>query len=308
MPLFLVLILPCHALAFQQKTVTLYLDGAKVEVVEKSRQGYLELPLPAAMIPGSLRVAPLDGSVDRVEVVTRSRERRGTRQKGRLEARRAELEDRLKALAVREEVFTAAAKSQSGKSLKKTKTNPDPVTAARQGTEFALGQLEGIFRARRKCEAELKEIDGELSLKRLEGTVARVWLTGKRARLSWLTKGEKWSPAYSFRADGSRRGEVLIHAKLPPAEEGVRYLVAPGTLATAPPGVEPGGDPALVSRRQLVLEKEAYSELPYPTLAISFTGGEKWWPAGEAVAFWRGAYVGAGQFAGGGGGEVVFGR
>ncbi|UFS69073.1 DUF4140 domain-containing protein [Geomonas sp. RF6] len=306
MPLFLVLLLSCEAFG-EQRTVTLYLDGAKVEVEEKGREGYLEFPLPA-IVPGSLRVSAPGGAVNRVEVVSRALERPSAKERARLQARRGEVEDRLKALEVREEVFTAAARSQSGKSLRKTKNNPEPLAALRQGTEFCLGQLEGVYRARRKCEAELKEIDRELAEGRRGGAVAQVWLTGRKGRISYLTLSRKWTPAYSFRASGTGKAELLLHAKLPPAEQGVRYLVAPGTLAGVSTGRELAGDFPVLARYELPLAKEEYLELPYPYLSIAFSGGEGWWPPGEAAAFWKGAYVGAGRFAGGGAGELAFGK
>lgn len=308
MPLLLLLFLPTVASPFQQKTVTLYLDGAKVEVLEKARQGYLEVALPDELIPGSLRVVPLDGGVRRVEVAQRGSGGPVRGERGRLKRRRAEVEDRLKALAVREEVFTAAARSQSGKSLRKTKNNPDPLGALRQGTEFALGQLEGIYRSRRKLEAELGEIDRQLSAAPPSVQVARVWLTGRGARLSWLTRGERWRPAYSIRVGEASVGEILLHARLPRREKGVRLLVAPGPLAAAPAPSELAGEFPTLSRRRLVLQKEEYTELPYPTLALSFSGGEPWWPPGEMAAFRDGSYLGSAPFPGGSAGELAFGK
>ncbi len=67
----------------------------------------------------------------------------------KLAYRRDALGDRLKALNAREAIFKSAAKSQSGKAPRKSKTNTEPLTAVRQGTEFAIAQLENVYHARR---------------------------------------------------------------------------------------------------------------------------------------------------------------
>lgn len=305
MPLLILLLLPRLSLALPQKSVTLYLDGARVELEESARDGYLELALPSTMLPGSLRVRPVaGGSVLRVELKQGAPDRQLSRERERLAARRGELEDRLKALAVREEVFFAAARSQSGKSPRKTKTNPDPLGSLRQGTEFALGQLEVVYRSRRRCQAQLAEIDRELALSSKEGVTARVWLSGRRARLCYLTAAQRWTPCYSFRLDGAGQGELLLHAKLPPAEKGAHYLVALGALAAPASAQKASGELGLLARYPLTLSRERYTEAPYPALSFAFKGGEGWLPPGEAAIFWRGAYLGSGRFAGGAEGEI----
>ncbi|HEY6006827.1 MAG TPA: DUF4140 domain-containing protein, partial [Geobacteraceae bacterium] len=129
------------------RSVTLFLDGARIEQEVAVVKGYAEIPLPAAMQANSLRIRPVaGGEITRVEVVALPAAGKERREQARLNERRERLSARLRALATREEIFTAAAKSQSGKAPRKTKTNPEPVANLRRGTDFALGQLEESYR------------------------------------------------------------------------------------------------------------------------------------------------------------------
>ena len=65
----------------------------------------------------------------------------------------------MQALEAKETVFKAAAKSQSGKAPRKTKTNPDPLAGVRQATEYAIAQLESVYRARRMAESDLNSVE-----------------------------------------------------------------------------------------------------------------------------------------------------
>jgi len=290
-----------------QRSVTLYLDGARVEQEVAAVNGYLEYALPDTLMPGSLRVKPLGGgSVLRVELVPADRDRRRAREIARLEERKSVLQDRMQALSSREEIFKAATKSQSGKAPRKTKANPDPVSSLQQGTEFALAQLESVYRGKRKCQSSLDALKTELAALRKGAAVARVWISGGRARLSYLTNGERWIPNYDFRWSDDATGELLLHARLPVAEKGMHYLVSAGTLAQGAAARALRGNFPILSRHPLTLANGTLTQ-DAPS-SFSFAPVEAALPPGEAAAFWRGEYLGSGRFAGTGSGEFSLGR
>ena len=146
--------------AAAEKRVILFLDGARVEESHSAKGGYLEIPLPAGLKPGSLRLAPRAATrIERVETVPARLPLQVERELARLIERRERLQARLQALKTREGIFTAAAKAQSGKAPRKTKSNPEPLQNIRKGTDFALAQLEEVYSVRRSVEKELAAAD-----------------------------------------------------------------------------------------------------------------------------------------------------
>jgi hypothetical protein len=280
------------------RNVVLFLDGARVEQEASALDGYLEYPLPDSFINGSLRVKPLGGaSILRVELVSAERDRRRSREIARLEERVSEQQDRLQALSRQEEIFSAAVKSQSGKAPRKTKANPNPVSSLQQGTDFALAQLESVYRGKRKCQHSLDALLRELAAAKKGAAVARVWLSGGKARLSYLSSSEHWTPGYDFRWSGGVTGELLLHAHLP-GEKGVQYQVSAGTLALGLPAQMVRGDFPTLARYPLTLTSASRTEGAPKSFAFSLL--EAGLPPGEAAVFWRGEYVGTGHFAGAG--------
>jgi hypothetical protein len=295
----IILLLQCQSARAGQKTVTLYLDGARVEQESAAVDGFLEYALPDSFTAGSLRVKPRgNASVLRVELVPAERDHRRAREIARLEERVSEMQDRMQALSRQEEIFGAAAKSQSGKAPRKTKTNPDPVSSLQRGTEFALAQLEAVYRGKRKCRRSLDALGQELAAARKGVAVARIWLSGGKARLSYLTSGERWTPSYDLRWSGDAAGELLLHARLPAAERGTHYLVSAGTLAQGAPAQSVRGDFPILGRYPLVLKATSSAENPPRSFSFSPAGAAL--PPGEAAAYWRGEYLGSGPFAGAG--------
>ncbi len=304
------------------KTATLLLDGARVESIVTAVKGYLEVPLPGGVQAGSLRVKPLGGgSITRVEVVPVKPNRKQGVELAQLEGRKDALQDRLKALDTREEIFKAAAKSQSGKAPRKTKNNPEPMANIRQGTEFAIAQLESVYRARRKTENELKSLEARMTALKKEGNVgghvARVWLSGKEGRVSvsYLRSDLKWTPTYDFRVGGEGTAEVAMSAVLPPAEKGTDVAVLAATLADASgetPQPAAGGGFSKVAVLSLPVEKVQHSQSPQSSLAFSVTNlSQKTLPPGEAACYWKGEYLGKSAFQGfrpGETREMVFGK
>jgi len=302
------LVLLCQQAAAGQKSVTYYLDGARVEQDAAALNGYLEFQLPDSFVPGSLRVKPLGGAtVQRVELVAADRDRRGARQIARLEERRGELQLRLQSLAGREEIFTAAAKAQSGKGVRKSKSNPDPMGSLQQGTEFALAQLDAVYRSRRKVQSALESVERELEAAGKNPARARIWLLGASARVSYLINDARWIPCYDFRWSGSDEpGALLLHARLPHPEKGVQYLVSSGTAAQGVAARPVRGAFPTLSSFPLTLRSGSRSDATPMTFAFDRVEGGL--PPGEAAAFWRGEYLGSGRFPGGGASEVTVGQ
>lgn len=290
---------------------TLYLDGAIIEEEVTVHAGRAAVRLPAAMQPGSLRVRPSAAAViDRVEISPappiRNREGEAT-----LLARKDRLADRLKALETREEIFRAAARSQSGKSPRKTKTNPDPLLAIRQGTNLALAQLEEVYRSQRKARQELNDV--ETLLANLDkqpgapGSVARISFAGKGkgATVSYIRTDLAWIPRYDFRFTDASRLEVTVRPKLPP---GTSRPAAAVVFARLADGVPENLLPNMLMPRQpivLPVERALYRGGPGSSLTftVSNTGGFTL-PPGEATCYWRGEYLGVVAFPGCGPGEA----
>lgn len=296
----------CQTASAAQKSVTFYLDGACVEQDAPASNGYLEFALPGSFTPGSFRVKPLAGkSVLRVELVTAEQDRRRRRKIARLEQRKGELQGRMQALSRREEIFRAAAKTQSGKAPRKTKASPDPLGTLQQGTDFALARLDSVYRNQRKCLSSLEGVEWELAAARKGAPFARVWLSGGRARISYQVGDKHWTPHYDFRWTGAAEGELLLHARLPPPEKGVLYRVSAGTVAQGLAARRVSGDFPTLSRFPLTLRNADRSAAP---LSFSFVPVEAGLPPGEASVFWRGEYLGSGQFAGSGASELLLGN
>jgi hypothetical protein len=293
----LLLFVMTHAATAAQKSVTLFLDGSRVEQELAAVRGYLEVPLPDSFTPGSLRVKPVGrGSVVRVELVSAESDRRHVKEIARLEQRKRELLERMQALSDREELFAAAAKSQSSRSPKKSKSNPDPLLSLRQGTDFALGRLESVTRGKRNCQQDLDAVERKLASAKKGTPLARIWITGSRASVSYLSGRERWTPCYDFRWGEDGGGELQLHARLPRAEKRVQYLVSNGTVAQGAAAKPVRGEFPLLSRYPLVLQGPLRPQ--DRPLSFAFNRVDAVLPPGEAAAYWRGEYLGRGNFKG----------
>ena len=208
----------------------------------------------------------------------------------------------MQALSRREEIFSAAAKTQSSKAPRKTKASPDPVGSLQQGTDFALGRLDSVYRNQRKCRSALEAVERDLTAARKRATLARIWLSGGRARISYQVGNKRWTPRYDFRWTGEADGELLLHARLPQPEKGVLYRVSNGTVTQGLAARQVTGEFPSLSRFPLTLLNRDRSEAP--PLFFAFAPVEAWLPPGEASVFWRGEYLGSGLFAGGGASEL----
>ncbi len=289
--------------------ITLYLDGARMESEAAAVKGKLEIPLPRGAEADSLRLKPLRGAtITRVEVTAVRPDRKAEKEMARLSERRDALADRLKAIKVKEEIFRAAAKSQSGKAPRATKNNREPLENIRRGTDFALSQLEEVYRARRKAETELKSVESLLSSITDAGSgggrIARVWLAGRDGvvAVSYLHYGLKWTPSYDFRLNGNGEVEVTMNALLPGTEKGVAVALVSAPLSQTtlepPIPVSPDG-PAKVALFRFPVDKESYSASPASSLSFQFTNrSDKRLPPGESTCYRQGEYIGKARFDG----------
>ena len=295
------------------RNVTLYLDGARFENEVSTVNGFMEVALPAAMQAGSLRIKPLGGGlIDQVEIVPARPNPKSIRETAKLVERRDALRDRLQALEAKETVFKAAAKSQSSKAPRKTKTNPDPLASVRQATEYAIAQLESVYRARRMAEGELNSIEARLTAIKSEGSgsVAKVRLLREKGRIavSYSRSDLKWIPFYDFRLNKAGEADVIIRAFLPKMEKGVTVTVVAALLAEA--GDEnamsvPAGSLPQIATFTFPVEQEKVSSTPLTFVSFSFKNSLiRRLPAGEASCYLRGEYMGKAAFSGALPGEI----
>jgi hypothetical protein len=304
--LFTLLLLAMPAVA-ENRLVTLYLDGALVESEAVALKEYAEVSLPSAIHDGSLRIKPLDGCVvERVDIFPAKPEPGFLREMAKMMERRDALSDRLKALNAREAIFMAAAKSQSSKAPRKSKANPEPLATVRQGTEFAIAQLESVYRARRITEIEFKSLEERLAVKKKDASrnVARVKLSRKGGRIAaaYFRSDLKWLPAYDFRLNNSGAADAVMRAVLPKLEKGAKVSVVPALLADAanemPLPVVAENFPT-VATFTFPIEEEKFFSTPVSSISFRFrNNSSRKLPAGEASCYLRDEYLGKVDFRG----------
>lgn len=242
--LLALMLLAAHAVHAESRSVTFFSDGSVVELEATAAKGTIEIPLPASLVEGSLRVRPASGtSIRRVEIVPdRPDPGKGERELDALLEQRSRLGDRLQALATREEIFTSAAKSQSGKAPRKTKTNPDPMQAIRQGTEFAIAQLEAVYTSRRRTEQEIRRVDNRIAAARNNvrgpASIARIQVSPLRGKVAarYAIAGRAWTPRYDIHLDGGNHANVHLAGRFSGAFAGYLLQASPASLAESGTG------------------------------------------------------------------------
>ncbi|RII30223.1 MAG: hypothetical protein CXR30_07840 [Geobacter sp.] len=291
------------------RVATFYADCAVVEIEAQAVKGVAEISLPAGMADDSLRIKPVGNSViQRVDVLSpRQSEKSAHELETQMELRNR-LEDRLRALDTREEIFRAAAKSQSAKAPRKTKTNPDPMQSIRQGTEFAITQLEAVYTARRKTEQEVRRCDARIAALKKQGQVgvrlARVAVTPSKGKVMvrYVLAGQGWTPAYDLRLNNDGNGHLTLYGRLPHAFAGYRLQAAPGTLADSRPEriaqVAKGAAARLAEFRLPVREERFEDGLRSSFSLVMQNSGDVHLPSGEAVLYRNGEYWGRFRFEG----------
>ena len=308
--LLVLILLATHALAAEGRSVTFYSDGAVVEQEATAAKGTVELPLPVSLIEGSLRVRPASGtSIQRVDIVpARPDSAKGEKELEALLEQRSRLGDRLQALATREEIFKSAAKSQSGKAPRKTKANPDPMQAIRQGTEFAIAQLEAVYTSRRRTEQEIRRVDGRIAAARTtsrgSGSVARIQVSPVRGTVTarYAIAGQEWTPRYDIYLDSSSYARVQLAGRFSGAFAGYLLQASPASLAehgTAPLfPVNPGPTAGLASFRLPVAEVQFGTGIKGSFSCVLKNPEPLHLPGGDANLYRSGEYVGRFRFEG----------
>ncbi len=292
---------PLHAAG----NISLFLDGAVVERVESARKGYLEISLPAAVRIGSLRIRPVFGTqLLRVETAEKQPSKKAEKELAAIGERREFLLDRQKALEVKEEIFRSSAKSQSAKAPRRSKTNPEPMVSIRQGTDYAISQLESVFREQRKVARELKQLEekkGELARSgQAGGHVARVWVAPAAGRVSasYIQTDRSWHPRYELRTTSATSGSFAV---FPGDLELLRDESATVHLATLESGsaapswkFADAGRAVMVSELPLSRKLEAGGLIQLMTVSLTNTTSGVI-PAGMIACYADGAYMGQGR-------------
>lgn len=315
-PVFLLIffVLPVVPASAAGKQFAWYLDGARVEQEIEVKNGVAEVVLPPEMQPGSFRARPLGRArLARVELLPVTPGRGEEREAARIAERREELLDRLKALSVKEEIFKATAKTQGGKAPRRTRTNPEPLAAIRQGTDFAIARLEEVYKAKRKAEQELKELEKRLSIlqrqETVSGKLARIRLEGNKGavRIAYVITGKGWQPLYDVRVSGNM-ADVTMSALFPRDVKGAAKVVASRLGDTGPANffTVGAGNPPRISVWRLPVTTDTGSVGTVETVTVKLrndSGG--YLPPGDASLFIREEYVGTVWLSGGTPGGTV---
>jgi len=296
--------------AAESRSVTFYSDGAIVELEATATKGIIEIPLPASMIEGSLRVRPAGGtSLLRVDIIpARTDSSRGEKELDTLLEQRDRLNDRLQALATREEIFKSAAKSQSGKAPRKTKANPDPLQTIRQGTEFAIAQLEAVYTARRKTEQEIRRIDSRVlaakSTHRGTDSTTRVLVSPARGKavIHYALSMPGWTPDYDLFLEAGESALLHMSGQFSGAFAGYLLRASPGTLADRATArvfpLQPGQAARLASYRLQVTEKKFGAGIRSSFSFVLKNPEQIYLPGGYANIYNNGEYAGRFRFEG----------
>lgn len=290
-------------------SMTCYSDGIIVVREAEAIKGVIEVVLPPGLMDDTLKVEPAAGTViTNVDITQASIDSRSEKEILVLTEQRQRMEDRLLALTTREEIFKAAAKSQSGKAPRKTKANPDPLQTIRQGTDFAIAQLETVYTTRRKTEQEMKKIDARIAVVRKNARVgessARVTVTPARGRVTirYAFSEKGWKPYYDIHLAGDGFAGVKFSARMVGSFDGYLLRVSPGSLSEiATAGIVPvkqGGSATLGSYR-FPLSEERYGDGIYNSFSGRVTNtSTQHLPPGEAKIYRSGAYLGKFVFKG----------
>ena len=289
-------------------SITFYRDGALLQQEAVAVKGVLELPLAADFLENSLSVVPAAGtSIISVETMRKDAVNSADKELEALTEQRRKLEDRLQALAAREAIFTTAAKSQSGKAPRKSKANPDPMQAIRQGTDFAIAQLEAVYTARRKTTHELQKLDARITAGRKgrgsSTNSVRIAVSPQNGKvtLRFATAERGWQPQYNLYPENNGAVRLQLSARVTGALPGYHIRVSSGLLAeyASAETVPAQAGSTVITNYRLPLADGQYSEGIYPYFSGRITNSTPHYlPAGEAGLYRDGAYRGKFRFEG----------
>jgi len=290
-------------------SMTCFSDGIIVIREVDGIKGSVEVALPPGLLDDTLKVEPAAGTViTNVDITQARMDSKSEKELLTLTEQHQRLEDRLLALTTREEIFKSAAKSQSGKAPRKTKSNPDPMQTIRQGTDFAIAQLETVYTSRRKTEQEMKKIDTRMAAvkksARTGESSARISVTPAHGRviIRYATREQGWKPYYDIHLAADGFAGVKFSARMVGNFDGYLLRVSPGTLSeSATAGTVPvkHGGSALLASYRFPLSEERYGDGIYNSFSgrVSNTSAQHL-PPGEAKVYKNGAYLGKFRFEG----------
>jgi hypothetical protein len=270
----------------------------------------IDIPLQAGMIENSLCIKPVNGTtIQRVEITpTPTGNERTRKEIENLLEQRNRLNDRLQALETREAIFTSAAKSQSGKAPRKSKSNPDPMQSIRQGTDFAMTQLEAVYTARRKSELEIKRLDSIIAAARKSSrsseNIAHITVMPAQGKVTarYAITTQSWTPRYDIFLNHSDTAQVDLYGKFPATMPGHKLYASQAALAessTAKATPLQPGTQALLARYNPAVAQEFIGIGAVSTFSFLLTNTSGvHLPAGEATVYTRGEYVGKVRFEG----------
>ena len=289
-------------------SITFYRDGSLLQQEAVALKGVLELPLAADFLENSLTVVPAAGtSIISVEMMRKDAVNSADKELETLIEQRRKLEDRLQALDAREAIFITAAKSQSGKAPRKTKANPDPMQAIRQGTDFAIAQLEAVYTARRKTTHELQKLDARITAGRkgrgLSANSVRIAVSPQNGKvtLRFATAERGWQPQYNLYPENNGTARLQLSARVTGALPGYHIRVSSGLLAeyASAEAVSAQTGSAVIATYRLPLADEQHSEGIYQQFSGRITNSTPHYlPPGETGFYRDGAYRGKFRFEG----------
>jgi len=294
--------------AAAEQQITFYRDGALYRQEAVAVKGVINLPLPAGILVHSLTIVPGRGTtIQGVEAYSSDTGKTLDKEFEALTEQRRRLEDRLQALETRETIFTSAAKAQSGKAPRKTKANPDPMQGIRQGTDFAIAQLEAVYTARRRTTQEIQRVDARLGAAKNKRNQTeeslRITVSPPRGSvtLRYATAEQGWQPRYNLHLAGDGSARLQLSARVTANTHGRQVTVSTGALAESATAetfpVQSGG--ALLASYHLPLTEERYKEGLFNNFSGTLTNSTPHYlQPGESGLFRRGTYLGRFRFEG----------
>ncbi len=290
-------------------SITHYRDGAVIRRECIAVKGIIEHPGIADLVETTLSIEPAPGTrIINVETYHSPTTTGSSKEQVTLLEQRRKLEDRLQALETREAIFTSAAKSQSGKAPRKTKTNPDPMQTIRQGTEFAIAQLESVYTARRRTVHEIEKIDARsatlLKNSRHGGDSLRITVTPPRGAvtLQYATKDFGWYPTYTIHLNGSDSLRLEMSPQAAVFAKGYLRRFSPGSLHDLPPlpplAPSASGFTPLVSYQLPLTGRQEENGIFNSLSGLLTNTSGIYLPPGNSIVFRNGSYKGKLRFNG----------
>jgi hypothetical protein len=181
--------------------------------------------------------------------------------------------------------------------------------AIRQGTEFAIAQLEAVYTSRRKTEQEIRRIDGRIAAAKASGRgpetlVARVYVSPARGKVTarYAVTGGGWTPRYDMYLDGSNSAQVHLSGLFNGAFPGYLLLASPSAMAERDTAhvypVNSGPSARLASFRLPVSEARFVSGLQSSFSCVLKNSEPMHLPGGDANLYKSGEYIGRFRFEG----------